>query len=68
MTRVSPTTFFISWMPLSAMTSEVVATTPPPSKGIEPFELPIFPPELLVTIRFPTDSHIFKLIRKLAKR
>lgn len=55
-------------MPLSAMTSEVVATTPPPSKGIEPFELPIFPPELLVTIRFPTDSHIFKLIRKLAKR
>ncbi len=55
-------------MPLSAMTSEVAATTPPPSKGVEPYGLPIFPPEPLVVIRFPTDSHFFKLIRKLAKR
>ena len=55
-------------MPLSAMTSEVVATTPPPSKGVELYGLPLFPPERPVVIRFPTDTHFFKLVRMLAKR
>lgn len=55
-------------MPLSARTSEVAATTPLPSKGVELCGLPLFPPEPLVVIRFPTDSHIFKLVRMLAKR